>query len=97
MTVRHVVLFDYADSASEADIQQVIAGLNALPDEIPTILDWSMTEDMGKREGSFRFCLIAHFETMADVDAYLAHPAHVKAVEKALPILIKLAEHDHKI
>ena len=32
---------------------------------------------------------------MAAMERYLAHPAHVKAVERAMPILTKLAEHDH--
>jgi quinol monooxygenase YgiN len=97
MTVKHVVLFDYAETAPEAEIQAVIAGLNELPGKIDTIRDWSLVEDLGKRPGSFRFCLIAHFDDMAAMEAYLAHPAHVKAVERAMAILTKLAEHDHHI
>lgn len=97
MTIRHVVLFDYAETASEDEIGQVIAGLNALTGQIDEIRDWALTEDLGKREGSFRFCLIAHFDDMAAMERYLNHPAHVAAVEKALPILSKLAEHDHEV
>jgi len=94
MTIKHVVLFDYA-GAPEDEVQAVIAGLNALPGQIAEIRDWSLVEDLGKRPGSFRYCLIAHFEDMAAMERYLAHPAHVKAVERAMPILTKLAEHDH--
>lgn len=97
MTVKHVVLFDYAPTATEAEIQAVIAGLNALPAKIAEIRDWSLVQDLGKRDGSFRYCLIAHFDDMAAMERYLAHPEHVKAVERALPILTKLAEHDHHI
>jgi hypothetical protein len=97
MTVKHVVLFDYADTVPESEIQAVIAGLDALPGKIAEIRDWSLVEDLGKRPGSFRFCLIAHFDDMAAMEAYLAHPEHVKAVERAMPILSKLAEHDHII
>jgi hypothetical protein len=97
MTIRHVVLFDYAANANEAEIQAVIAGLDALPGKIPEILDWSLTEDLGRREGSFRYCLIAHFDDMAAMERYLAHPEHEKAVAQALPILTKLAEHDHPV
>ncbi|KKB11291.1 hypothetical protein VE25_13300 [Devosia geojensis] len=96
MTIRHVVLFDYAD-VPEREIQEVIAGLNALPGKIPEILDWSLTEDLGKRAGSFRYCLIAHFEDMATMERYLAHPEHEKAVARAMPILTRLAEHDHLV
>lgn len=97
MTVKHVVLFDYAESASEAEIQAVVAGLNALPDRISEIRDWTLVEDLGKRPGSFRYCLIAYFDDMAAMERYLAHPEHVKVVEQAMPILTKLAEHDHII
>jgi hypothetical protein len=97
MTVKHVVLFDYAETAPESEIQAAIAGLNALPGKIEAIRDWSLLEDLGNRPGSFRFCLIAHFDDMAAMEGYLAHPAHVKAVERAMPILAKLAEHDHII
>lgn len=97
MTVKHIVLFDYAETAPESEIQAVIAGLNGLPGKIDEIRDWSLVEDLGKRPGSFRFCLIAHFDDMAAMERYLAHPEHVKAVERAMPILTKLAEHDHAI
>ncbi|GLQ56205.1 Dabb family protein [Devosia nitrariae] len=97
MTIRHVVLFDYAAEAPEAEVQAVIASLNALPGKIAEILDWSLTEDLGKREGSFRFCLIAHFDDMDAMERYLAHPEHEQAVARAMPILVKLAEHDHPV
>ena len=97
MTVKHVVLFDYAEGTPEAEIQAVVASLNALPGKIGEIRDWSLVEDLGKRPGSFRFCLIAHFDDMPAMERYLAHPEHMKAVERAMPILTKLAEHDHTI
>ncbi|GHA25236.1 hypothetical protein GCM10007989_21130 [Devosia pacifica] len=97
MSIRHVVLFDYAADAAEDEIQAVIAGLDALPSKIEEIRDWSLTEDLGKREGSFRYSLIAHFDDMAAMERYLAHPEHQKAVARAMPILTKLAEHDHTI
>ena len=95
--IRHVVLFDYDAAASEDEIAAVIAGLAALPGKIEEIRDWSLTEDLGKRPGSFRYCLIAHFDDMAAMERYLAHPEHEKAVARALPILAKLAEHDHPV
>jgi hypothetical protein len=97
MTVRHVVLFDFAGDAGEAKVAAIVDGLNALPAKIPEIRDWSLTEDLGHRPGSFRFCLIAHFENMDAVSRYLAHPEHNEAVARGAAILTKLAEHDHTI
>jgi len=96
MAIRHVVLFDFG-GAEEAEIAAVIEGLNALPGKIPEIRDWSLTEDVGRRPGSFRFCLLAHFDDMGAVGRYLAHPEHTKAVARGAAILTKLAEHDHPV
>ncbi|HVX82566.1 MAG: Dabb family protein [Devosia sp.] len=96
MTIRHVVLFEHAPG-HEARVAQIIAALNRLPEEIDWIRDWSITEDLGLRPGSCRWCLIAHFDSMERMEAYLAHPAHLAAVSLGADILQKLAEHDHEV
>jgi hypothetical protein len=96
MTIRHVVLFEHAPG-NEARVVKIIDALNALPSQIGWILDWSITEDLGKRPGSCRWCLIAHFDSMERMQAYLDHPAHVAAVKLGDGILDKLAEHDHEV
>ena len=96
MTIRHVVLFEHAPG-NEQRVAKIIGALNALPGQISWIKDWSITEDLGKRPGSSRWCLIAHFDNMELMQAYLDHPAHVAAVALGGGILDKLAEHDHQI
>jgi hypothetical protein len=97
MTIRHVALFEYSEDASPEMVEAALAGLRALPAAIPTIREFSLTEDQGRRPGSFRYCLICEFADLSEMQAYLDHPAHVAAVERVLPILVKLAEHDHDI
>ena len=78
-------------------MQAAIAGLNALPDKIPDIRSWAIHEDIGRRDGSFRFALHARFDDLEAVEPYLAHPAHVTAVEVASRLLLRVAEHDHSV
>jgi hypothetical protein len=94
--IRHVVLYEHAPG-DEGRVQQIIAALNRLPNQIDWIRDWSITEDIGKRSGSCRWCLIAQFDNMDRMQAYLDHPAHVAAVKLGEGIMEKLAEHDHEV
>lgn len=97
MAIRHVVLFNFKPGTEEATIRQIIGQLNELPGIIGEIRDWLIQEDLGKRDRSSRFALIAGFDNMDSMNRYLAHPAHVRIVEKALPLMGDLAEHDHEM
>jgi hypothetical protein len=94
VSIRHVVLFEHKN-ADAARIQRIIDALNALPAQIDWIREWSITEDLGHRPGSCRFCLIAVFDDMDAMNRYLEHPAHQAAVAIGADVLDKLAEHDH--
>jgi hypothetical protein len=94
MSIRHVVLFEHK-GGDEDRIRRIIDALNGLPGKIEWIREWSITEDLGHRPGSCRFCLIAVFDDMDSMNRYLDHPAHQAAVALGSDILDKLAEHDH--
>lgn len=95
MEIRHIVLFSFAEETSRNEVDDVIASLNELPSLIPEIKTWAIYEDEGGREHSFTHTLVATFDDMAAVEHYLAHPDHVKVVERALPLMTRIAEHDH--
>ena len=95
MPVDHLVLFDFKPDVAEAEIRAVIEGLNALPQRIPDIRSWAIREDIGRRDGSCRFALLARFDDLDAVERYLAHPAHVAAVSVGMPLMLRIAEHDH--
>lgn len=97
MTIRHLALFEYKADADPAAVAGVLEELRALPQKIDTIQDFSLTKDLGKRQGSLSYCLICYFDSLAEMQDYLEHPAHVAVVEKVIPILEKLAEHDHEV
>ena len=96
MAIRHVVLFSFKPAADPNVIRQLIDELNALPTVITEIRDWAIKEDVGGSDYSAQFALIATFDSMEAVAKYLAHPAHVRVVDKALPLFDNLLEHDHE-
>ncbi len=95
MAVKHTVLFNFKDGTDEAVIQGAVAALNRLPNVIAEIQDWEIAEDLGLRESSFRFALLATFADMDAMERYLRHPEHESAVAQAAPHLSQVAEHDY--
>lgn len=97
MAVRHIVLFDFNREADEASVQEAIERLNRLPEQISEIRAWEIKPDLGFREHSHRYALIADFDSMDAVNRYLEHPVHVRVVARASSLITRLAEHDHEI
>jgi hypothetical protein len=97
MPIRHLVLFAFKDEVDQQDVDQVLSRLNTLPGKVPVIRNWAIHSDLGKREGSLPFALVAEFDRMEDVNAYLDHPEHVALVRDVLPLFSTVAEHDHEI
>lgn len=78
--VRHVVVFDYADDASDEQIREITDAFRALQDEIPGILSFEHGVN-NSPEGlnqSYTHVYVLTFESVAARDAYLPHPEHAK-------------------
>lgn len=97
MAVKHTVLFSFKEGTDEAVVREAIASLNRLPSVISEVQNWEIAEDLGKREGSFRFALLATFADMDAMERYLKHPEHEGAVAQAAPNLSQVAEHDYVV
>lgn len=80
--VRHVVVFKYAEDASEAEIQEITDAFRALKDKIPGIVSFeygvnNSPEDLNQ---GFTHVYVMTFEDEAARDAYLPHPEHQEFV-----------------
>lgn len=87
--VRHVVLFKFKDGTAPADIEKVVAAFAALRTTIPQIRDYEWGTDMspeGLQQGLTHAFLLT-FDSAADRDAYLPHPAHKAFVDLLSPLL----------
>lgn len=87
--LRHVVLFKFKDSATEADIKEVEDAFLALPSKIETIKDfeWGLNNSPEGLNKGFTHCFILTFDSEEGRATYLPHPAHQEFGEVLSPHL----------
>lgn len=78
--VRHVVVFKYKATATEAQIAEVTAAFRALKDSIPGIVSFEQGRNHSpeKLDQGFTNVYLLTFTSVAARDAYLPHPEHKK-------------------
>jgi Stress responsive A/B Barrel Domain len=82
MPFRHVVLLQWADDVPEDHVDQVRAGLDALPPQVPQIRTFLHGTDVGVSEGNYDYVVVADFDNVQDWRAFREHPAHVLFMEE---------------
>jgi len=73
----HNLLIKLKDSSNE-NIARMRESLLSMQEKIEDIVDLKVMVDIRRAESSYDIALIAKFDTMADFQAYLIHPVHVK-------------------
>lgn len=89
--LRHVVMFKFKDSASEADVKKVVEAFRQLPSKIPAVAEFEFgtnNSPEGLADG-FTHCFLITFKSEKDREAYLPHPAHGAFVDVLKPHLDK--------
>jgi len=89
MAFRHVVLLRWADDVPDDHVEQVRAGLDALPSQIPQIRSFQHGSDVGVSEGNYDYVVIADFDNVGDWRVFRAHPAHVLLMEEHITGKVK--------
>jgi hypothetical protein len=76
--LRHVVLFQFTETASAEDIRRIENAFLALPGRIEAICDfeWGTDISVENRQKGFTHCFVVTFRNEADRGVYLPHPAH---------------------
>ncbi len=95
--LRHVVLFQFKDSATPDDIKKVEKAFAALPDKIDAIKDFEWGENNspeGLNDG-LTHCFLVTFDSEDGRAEYLPHPAHKAFVEVLKPHLEKATVVDY--
>lgn len=84
--VKHIVMFRFeGDDEQKKEIARKFAdALNALPSQIPQLLLIETGINCNPAE-KWDFVLAAIAESMEDIAAYSAHPAHLAAVDIIAP------------
>lgn len=78
----HVVMMKFKEGATEAQIAEIEAGLEALPEKIVEIQSYEFGRDVVRSERSYDFALVSVFANLDTLRHYQTHPEHVKVVEK---------------
>ena len=76
--LRHVVLFKFKESSTEADIAKVEEAFSALPSKIPQIkgYEWGTNNSPEGLDKGFTHCFFLSFDSEEDRAIYLPHPDH---------------------
>lgn len=76
--LRHVVLFKFKDSATEAEIREIVEAFRKLPEQIDGIEDFEWGTDVSPEglSADFTHVFFVTFKDEQSRDAYLPHPAH---------------------
>lgn len=80
--VDHLVFFAAKEEASTEEVEDLLASILNLKDEVPGVIDLTVGEDFGGRSGGYTHALFARFEDAAGLQEYMRHPAHLAVVEK---------------
>lgn len=81
--LRHLVLYQFKDSVTPAEVKEVIETFAGLPGKIDTIIDFEHGPNVsqeGKSEG-LTYAFQVTFRDEEGLAAYLKHPAHDEYVQ----------------
>lgn len=98
--INHVVLFKLKNYNSQAEKQDTIASIEdallALSDKISELKYIEVGVNYELNSKSHDICLITHFESVDDLDAYRIHPDHQKVGELLKQHVVERAAVDYE-
>lgn len=79
-TLRHVVLFGFVATATDADVDEVVRRFAVLPELVPGIqaYEWGVNSSPENLNNGLTHCFMLTFLSADACDAYLIHPDHVR-------------------
>jgi hypothetical protein len=95
--LRHVVLFKFKADATKEQIEEIVAGFQALPKKIEgiTAFEWGTNNSPEGLAEGFTHCFVVSFDNAKSRDAYLPHQAHKEFVGILRPRLDKVLVVDY--
>lgn len=88
----HVALFRWRPGTPPERVGAFGAALDAMVPDVPTIRDYRHGPDLGLADGTWDYAVVATFDDVEGLRAYLDHPVHVAVVDGHVrPILAEAA------
>jgi len=79
--IRHVAVFRFRDSATEAVIDEIDEALATLPSIIPEIISFSSGRNANVTEGAWDYAVVSDFASPQDYLVYASNPEHMDMVK----------------
>lgn len=86
MTVEHLVLIETNDGVTDAEVQEVMAGIIALKDKIPGVLEVKIGKNFSDRAPHISHAAVITLTDKDALAAYGPHPAHQDLLKILMPI-----------
>ena len=95
--LRHVVMFKFKDTSSQADVKKVEEAFRALSGKLPLIkaFEWGTNNSPENLNQGLTHCFLVTFSSEKDRETYLVHPDHQAFVEVLKPHLDKVTVIDY--
>jgi hypothetical protein len=88
MPFRHVVLLTLVPEVPPGQVEQIVAGMRALPSEIPELRSYVVGIDAGLSPGNATIAVVADTDDRAGWETYRDHPAHQRVISELIsPVL----------
>lgn len=97
VSLRHVVLFGFKESVSQADVAECVRRFVQLPQLVPGIteFEWGRNVSPEGKANGHTHCFQMAFASEADRDAYLTHPDHVAFGDHIRPYVERVTVLDY--
>ena len=95
--LRHVVLFQFNEETTADQVKTIEDAFRALPGQIDAIhsFEWGTDVSVEGIADGYTHCFFVTFQSAADRDAYLPHPAHKAFGALLRPHLAKVLVFDY--
>lgn len=80
--IKHIVIFNWREGVTDADISEVLDELHALPSAIDALESYLAAPDLRLTEGTGDLAIIATVANAEALRRYLDHPRHVAVVAR---------------
>ena len=95
--LRHVVTLTFRDDTTEAQVEEILTALRALPDAIPELRSYVVGTDVGRSPGNASLAIVADFDSWEGYEVYRDHPSHAEVIELIVPRLAGRGAVQHEL
>ena len=86
--ITHIFMLKLADGATDDQVQHFADGLDELVPQLDMIRGYRHGRDVGIRDDTWDYAVVADFDSVEDYLAYASHPLHIElGVNRSRPII----------